>query len=293
MRAMTAESIAPPAGRAVLWAGSTEGTELALARSSIAPLARVFDATVAAEAAAAVPADVEPAIVFLASARPGTWTLADAVGISRRWPLAALVAVTTSLGDGRRRSGPPLPGIEAVAWNDLAGRLAWWLHDFATGRPGTLSVPATARREERLLAAAARLHDWSATAARLPPVALAAERAVELESLADLFAALGVPVAARFRGRPALDDQAGIVVWDATALGMSHLAWIEMLAAERPDRRLIVLDSFPRGDLAAAALRAGASAVLSRPVTLETLAGTLVGLDSGRGTGLGGPDAPA
>lgn len=288
MRAMTAESIVPTAGRAVLWAGTTEGTELALARSSITPLARVFDAP-ADRAAAAVPGDVEPAIVFLAAARPGAWTLADAVGISRRWPLAALVAVTTSLGDGRRRSGPALPGIEEVAWNDIAGRLAWWLHDFATGRPGTLSVPATARREERLLAAAARLRDWSVAATRLPPVSVAAERAVELESLADLLAALGVSIGARFRGRPPLDDQAGIVVWDATALGPGHLAWIEMLAAQRPDRRLVILDSFPRGDLAAAALRAGASAVLSRPVTLEALAGTLVWLDSGGGTGLGGP----
>jgi hypothetical protein len=37
----------------------------------------------------------------------------------------------------------------------------------------------------------------------------------------------------------------------------------------------VLLESFPRGDSTASALRAGASAVLGVPISLESLTGTL------------------
>ena len=59
------------------------------------------------------------------------------------------------------------------------------------------------------------------------------------------------------------------------AIGPDDLAWLRMLTANGPHTRVVLLESFPRGDAAEAALRAGAGAVLGRPLGLEALEGTL------------------
>ena len=59
----------------------------------------------------------------------------------------------------------------------------------------------------------------------------------------------------------------------ATMLGPSLSASAVLLAG---GLFIVLLDSFPRGDTVAAALRAGAAAVLGRPVCLEAVAGTLL-----------------
>lgn len=281
----TAATRLPPC---LLWVGETRGQELGLARAGISGLAPVVEA-VSPDAAcvAALPGDKSPAIALLAGTLPGRWTLADAVRLSRRWPLTPVVSVATSVVDGRRRSGPPLPGIEEVPWTDLPGRVAWWLHDMAAGRPGTLGMPATARREERIMESAVRVREWSAPPRPRPGVSVAAGRVDELECLVDLLRVAGAPVVRTTCGRPALDEPADALVWDVSALAPFHLAWLEMLTANRPSLRVVLLDSFPRGDSTAAALRAGAAAVLARPVSLEALAGTLLRFESGIGLGPG------
>jgi hypothetical protein len=244
-------------------------------------------ATPEAAVALDIPGQQSPAIALLAASLPGGWTLADAVLLSRRWPLTPVVSVATSLIDGRRRSGPPLPGIEEVPWTDLPGRIAWWLHDMAAGRPGTLGMPATSRREERIMESAVRVREWSIPQRPRPRVSVAAARAGEVECLVDLLSAAGTPVVRRTCGRPALDEPADVLVWDVSALAQSHLAWLQILSANRPGLRVVLLDSFPRGDSTIAALRAGAAAVLARPVSLEALAGTLLQVDPAA-IGLGG-----
>ena len=54
-----------------------------------------------------------------------------------------------------------------------------------------------------------------------------------------------------------------------------------MFTAHRPGLPVIVVESFPRGDTVLAALRAGATAVLGRPLSLEALAGTLLRQEGG------------
>lgn len=262
----------------LLWVGDTGDTELAIARAGLAELGAVVEAaTIDAAVAMDAPARRSPAIAVLAAAAPGLWTLADAVRLSRRWPLAPLVSVATSLAEGRRRSGPPLPGVEEVPWTDLQGHVAWWLHDMAAGRPGTLGLPATCRREERIMESAARVREWPER--QRPRVSVAAGRAGDVDSLVDLLSAAGTRVERRTCGRPGLDEPADVLLWDVTALGPSHLSWLQILAANRPGLRIVLLDSFPRGDATAAAMRAGAAVVLSRPVSLEALAGTLLRLE--------------
>lgn len=257
------------------WIGPTSGEELAFVRSAIEwQLELVDHANVDDAIAWEMNVGRRPALVLLAADRPGRWPLESAVAVARRWPLAAVVGVATSLGEGRRRSGPTIAGIEEVAWHDLPGRLECWLAARAAGRPGALGVPATARREERLLEtldAVAGLHDT----ARDRAVWIAAGRSDDLDGLTDLLALAGRRVAGRTHGRPPLDLEAVLLVWDVVAIGADDLAWLRMLAANRPRTQAVLLESFPRGDAVEAALRAGAGAVLGRPIVLEALEGTL------------------
>ena len=269
------------AARCVLWVGAPTGAELGLAHRWLADRAAV----IVAETPSAAPAAIEaagrglPVLAVFATDRPGRFSLDDVLLVAREWPLAALVSVAASLADGRRRSGPALPGVEEVAWHELPGRLERWFADLAAGRPGLLGLPATSRREERILAATDSLRDARAAAEPLP-VSVAAARSDDLEGLVDLLALSGRRIARRTRGRPPLDEPAKLLVWDVGCLGEEDIAWLRMLVANRPDLAVVLLESFPRGDATEAALEAGARAVLGRPVTLESLEGTLARLES-------------
>lgn len=272
-----------PPGRPVpriAWLGDPGVEELALARGQAEALAEVIDAD-------GPWPEPPPALVVLAAHGPARWTLVEAAAVSRRWPLAPLVACVTSLADGRRRSGPWLPGVEEVAWHDFAGRLAWWFTDRIAGRAGSLGLPATARREERHADSAARVRSVVSLAGPPPSVAVAGGCRTSLEGTADLVAAAGFPVVGLTRGRPRLDERADVVVWDTAAPAGTDLAWLGMLAANRPGLGIVLLDSFPRGDAVRAALRAGAAAVLGRPAGLEALAGTLLRLKNRSDTAIG------
>jgi len=186
-----------------------------------------------------------------------------------------IVSVASSLVDGRRRSGPPLPGIEEMPWHDLPGRCGWWLSALDADMPIGLGLPATARREERLLESIDSIRRRAAGTGTSIDVAVAATRFDDVEPLCDLLALTGHRVANRQHGRPRLDESAGVLVWDIGDPHPDALAWLGLLAANRPGLFIVLLDSFPRGDTTLAAVRAGAAAVLGRPVSLEALAGTL------------------
>lgn len=270
----------------IAWLGDATAEELVLARAWVGEFATLVEPVAAAEPVS------HPRVAVLAAHRPAAWTLSSAAAVSRRWPLTPLVAVVSSLADGRRRSGPWLPGVEEVVWHDLPGRLTWWLAELAAGRPGTLGLPTTARREDRITATAGHVRAVVAACGQPPAVAVAGACRTALESVADLLTAAGFRVTSRVRGRPRLDDDADLLVWDAGRLTETDRAWLEMLAAHRPGLGIVVLDSFPRGDTVRATLRAGATAVLGRPVGLEALVGTLLRIRSGPRNALGAP-APA
>lgn len=281
----------PSQPRCVLWVGATTGAELGLAHRWLAERAAVIVAETASAAPAAVKAAGQglPVLAVFATDRPGRFALDDVLAVARQWPLAALVSVAASLADGRRRSGPPLPGIEEVAWHDLPGRLERWFADLAAGRPGLLGLPATSRREERILAFSDSLRASRAAGEQMP-VSVAAGRSDDLEGLVDLIALSGRRIGRRTRGRPPLDEPAALLVWDVGCLGGEDIAWLRMLVANRPDLAVVLLESFPRGETTQAALEAGAKAVLGRPVTLEALEGTLAKLEASRpASGIRGP----
>jgi hypothetical protein len=270
----------------IAWLGDAAADELALARGWVDEFASVVEYGEADDDSSA-----PPTVALLAAQRPAGWTLPAAAAVSRRWPLTPLVAVVTSLADGRRRSGPWLPGVEEVAWHDLPGRLTWWLLELTAGRLGTLGLPATARREERVAEAAGHVRVLVDAIAPPPAVAVAGTCRTSLDGVADLLAAAGFHVTGRTRGRPRLDDEADLLVWDVGRPTDTDFAWLGMLAANRPGLGIVLLDSFPRGDTARAAVRAGAAAVLGRPVGLEALVGTLLRLRSRPRNAIGAPGA--
>jgi len=289
------EPASKPGSDHLLWLGDLgpgEALELTLAREEIARLATVHAVADLAAAVADPPAvfrERSPAVVLLAASTPARWTLDDAVALAIRWPLAPLVSVAGSLADGRRRSGPGLPGVEEVPWHDLAGRLAAWLADREAGVPGGLGQPATARREERILEGVRRrrLAGRAATAGQslVPaPVSVAALRQPALEGLAGLVAAIGGQVAGSSLGRPPLDDPTPLLVWEPGSVDGGVLAWLRLLVANQPGRRVILLDSFPRAETTAAARQAGAAAVLGLPLSAEALAGTLARVNGAAGS---------
>lgn len=273
----------PTSATAVLWVGPGDG-ELMIAREAAGRLAAVHDAPTAAAAVAAPHPDFvarSPAAIVLASPTPVAWTIPACTALARRWPLAPLVSVASSLVEGRRRSGPPLPGVEEVPWHELAARLAWWLHDRQRGVPGGLGQPATARREERILEATVRVAGYAATPSTAV-VSAAATRTLDLDAVADMLAAIGRPATRCTRGRPPLEDPADVLVWDAASITPADLTWLAMLTAHRPSRAVVLLDSFPRAGTVRAALDAGAAAVLGRPLSVESLSGVLLALEPPR-----------
>jgi CheY-like chemotaxis protein len=306
-----------PIDRHVAWIGGAPGLELAWARhatgrlahvseldrppapwspplwsavppSPDAPLERAANATLPARVLAPdgrPTAPVWPTLAVLATEAPGRWRLDDCIVLARCWPLAVIIAVTTSLGDGRRRSGPVLPGIEEVPWNELPARLAIWLADLTAGLPGALGVPPTARREERLLQTSEGLA--RARGRRATRVAVAAPDPLALEGLVGLVAGLGHEVTARAVGRTPVDAPTDVVVWEVADVDQATLVWLRLLAGARPARQVVVVTAFPRGDSALAALQAGARAVLGQPICLEALAGALLEASRSLRIGLG------
>jgi len=308
--------------RRVAWIGDTAAAELAWARAAVIGLANVRDLPRPADDAAARSADAvemnAPAVVVLATDWPGRFGTPAVAEIARRWPLAMIVSVATCLAEGRRRSGPPLPGVEEVPWNDLPARMAWWFAELDAGRPGPLGLPGTARREDRFDAVARSARRWRDAAGVATPqrgtpdgasgdhapenpasprprVVVAADRAEDLDGTAAAVTAAGGEVVHRVRGLPPSDLPADAMVLELDRIGDEQLAWLRQLAAAQPRCRPILLDSFPRHETVAAAIAGGAVAVLTRPVSLEALAGGLWGRRwwRGRSPGDDGPTARA
>ena len=280
------------------WVGGAPGIELAWCREATAGLVRVSDVAVpespdrdphddarAPRSRTDARMDTRmdpggtadggaPTIVVLATDAPGRWRIDDAIVLARRWPLAVIVAVATTLSDGRRRSGPPLPGIEEIAWHEFPARLCAWLADLDLGLPGVLGLPAAARREDRLLQAADAVARWRGRLVHR--VSVAAVDRLGVEGLADEVAALGHGIASRVAGRPPVDVPSDVVLWEVSVIDAAVLSWLRLLASQQPGRRIVLVEAFPRGDGVLAALRAGAAAVLGRPLGLEALAGALL-----------------
>ena len=282
MRVRTRRRNAMQAEPSLLWIGDSEqADELRLTVASLQPVITTSCLPTAAAAFGAAGGLLKPpTIICLAEQRPGQYTAAEAIALSRQWPLARLIVVATCLADGRRRSGPPLPGVTDVSWHDLPSRVRFWVTELTAGRSGSLGTPLTARRDERWLETLSGPAAWEDaggpdTLPDPPRVSVAAASGSAAEAVADLVATAGGRVIQQQTGRPQLIDEADVIVWDTADTTASHLSWLRLLTSQRPERSVVLLTSFPRGDAVVDALEAGAMAVLGRPVDREALSGVL------------------
>lgn len=267
-----------PLAHSLLWIGDLQATlefQLAATDSALVlPLRQVPDVSTAIGLPSTDDATLAPTVICLAEPRPGLIRFADVIALSRRWPLARIVSVASCLADGQRRSGPTLPGVMVVPWHDLAARLQCWIAELAGGRPGSLGLPLTARRDERWQPAGVP-SDVHRTQRR-PQVTVASAHAATTEAVSDLVRVAGGEVVRQLTGRPAIADESPCMIWDCGEHLDSTLGWLHLLAGQRPGRLIILLCSFPRGDTVAAARAAGAAAVLGRPADREALSGLLL-----------------
>jgi hypothetical protein len=245
-------------------------------------------------------APLDPAVVVLAIDVAARFAAADVTRLVARWPLATLLGVRSSLADGRRRGGPPLPGIREVPWHEAAILIDRWTADWESGRAGWAALPRTADREEELSAEVTGIGPGSPgggdRASGISPagmrVAVAASARDGAGPVADLVRAAGYPPVAVITGPPPAGVAADVVVWDVAGDARSILPVVRTVAALRPALGLVLLESFPRGDVAAEALHAGAACILGRPVPLAALAGALDALRARRGSPTAGLEQP-
>ncbi|NDH93248.1 MAG: hypothetical protein EBZ13_01635, partial [Planctomycetia bacterium] len=197
----------PPA-HSLLWIGDRQATlEFQLAASDSAAVLPVWQVPDVATAIGLPPTDdttLAPTIACLAEPRPGLIRFADVIALSRRWPLTRIVSIASCLADGQRRSGPTLPGVMPVPWHDFPARLRYWLAELADGRPGSLGLPVTARRDERWQPSgpssdAGHTHRW-------PQVTVAGVTPATTEAVSDLVRVAGGQVVQQTTGRPGIAD---------------------------------------------------------------------------------------
>ena len=264
-----------PTTPGLFWIGdSVQTQEFQLTLDAIEPLLPIsLFPTVAA--ALLQPASPPPTLICLAEPRPGLFTAGDVLALLRQWPLARLITVAACLADGRRRSGPDLPGLIIVPWHDFPARLRAWLSALADGRPSSLGLPLTSRRDERWLNRHT-LPEHTGEMTTRPRVTVAADSTLTAETVSELVQSSGGTVVGQQTGRPPITDTADLIVWDVGDAAESHLSWLRLLAGQRPGRSIVLLCSFPRAEMVQAALAAGATAVLGRPTDREALSGTLL-----------------
>jgi hypothetical protein len=259
-----------------VWIGEPTSDEAGLACEWLAERICVTQVS-GFRAAAELQLTGDPMVVVFPLPWSGAVEARDLPALARRWPLSPLVAVCMSVVDGRRRSGPALPGVLDVPWHDLPARVEQWLRHRDAGMPTSLGLPRTIRREERLLAARSDHGCRPATVRDRRPLtaALAAASRSDLDSLADLAIAAGCRVSSRRTGRPSPGDAGDVVLWDLPDHRAEPLSWIARMADSREARPLILFDSFPRGSMARALKAAGRGHLLARPAEADVLADTI------------------
>ncbi len=118
----TCDMKAGDGNRRAVWIGPTETDEFELARGVLASRLE----TTVLEESGGEDGRLDPSgplLACLAADGPTRAVHETALRLARRWPLCRFAAISSSLCEGRRRSGPPTPGVEEIPWHELPGRL--------------------------------------------------------------------------------------------------------------------------------------------------------------------------
>ena len=260
-----------------LWVGTTDHPELSIALDWLKARMTILTFKTSDDVhEARSHHDRMPTLCLLACEHAGMWIEKDVALIVSSWPLTPVVSVLGSLADGKRRSGPMLGGVDDLFWYDVAGRVGGWLEQLNHHQPGVFGIATTSRIEERLLSSLS-LGRYSLFQSQsiVSSIAVVARRSIDLDGLIDLVKATGREAVAFLADHPPLDESFDIILWDLEDIRANDMAWLELLSANMPHALIVLLESFPRGHSSERTRRAGAAAVLSRPVALDVLNGVL------------------
>lgn len=253
----------------ILLVGNTARREFGDARASLDAGGRVTTA-VDVESAARTLADHQcaPDVIVVAQAFPGQFSGEAIDRLRTLAPLARVVGLLGSWCEGEVRTGKPWPAAVRVYWHQWPARCAQELRRLAEGFGSTWGLPATASEEERFLSMAER-----------PIHASEARGLVAIHTPSfDMYDWLSA--ACRWRGYSTVwlrEDRArGVAgvragIFDATECREEEAASLSGLAAAIRPSPVVALLDFPRVDDCDRALRAGATAVLSKPLLIDDL----------------------
>lgn len=207
-----------------------------------------------------------PELFLVVAERPGEIPEDWFVALRARAPLAGWVGIVGPWCEGEPRSGHPWRSITRWYWSESPARWSRGLAEHRAGRLAPWNLPSTLTEEERLA--------WPAPPAPPLPGRLAIRsRDPDIAAWLADFVARGPSVAVPWpesAGMPSVDA----LIWDLTGDGDELPPSCGPSGDGRPSAGgppLVVLANFPRLCQVAAWHRAGAVAVLTKPVDLADL----------------------
>ncbi|MBR5710193.1 MAG: hypothetical protein IKX40_05505 [Thermoguttaceae bacterium] len=131
-----------------------------------------------------------PDVVVMLQSYPGEYSIPEMERIIQSNPIASLILVTSSWGEGERRTGTPIRDAIRIAWYDFP---CWFKRQktlFDAGRLSQLSLPLSASDAQR-----AELDSQNEFPARTNDVFwIFSDSAVQRETLSRFYAPLGAQV---------------------------------------------------------------------------------------------------
>jgi len=264
----------------ILLVGNTDRSEFRAARKRLDALGRVTAVPDAESAAAALAAaEMVPAVIVVAQAFPGQFPHQAIDRLRRLAPLARVLGLLGSWCEGEVRTGQPWPAAMRIYWHQWPARCGAEFARLSGGQCPAFGLPVTATDEERLLSSAQsprsalpgvtaiystspQMHEWLSAACRRCGCATVWLRPPQIVKI----------------------EGAAAVIFDGTDFSEQQLCQFRQVqAATRPAPMVALLD-FPRIEDHDRALRAGAAAVLSKPLQLADLFWELERLFAGGAT---------
>jgi len=248
-------------------AGSTDRPEFRAARAGLDALGEVTSVPDADSAAALLEgAELVPELIVVAQAYPSQFPQEAIDRLRCLCPLSRVLGLMGSWCEGEMRTGRPWPGSIRIYWHQWLPQCGRQLACMARNECSVWDLPVTATEEERLLLAAEQpLPDCPGL------VAIYSHRYEMGDWLSAALRSRGCSTVWLRPPHPARVEGAAAAVFDGSELRGEQLDELKQLSTALTPAPILALLSFPRIEDHRRARRAGAAAVLSKPLQLGNL----------------------